>query len=189
MSTIVGIQGDGWCVMGADSRVIEDDRVYVTPKKAGKIISRPGYVIAIAGNWRPAQILAHQLQYPKPPTFTTIEALDGFVTSEFIPAMKDAYLDNGFTNEGEDATDAMLAINGTIYEIGSDWSWLRDVNNLYAIGSGSAYALGSLVSLTTLTGLTDIDDATTKAKLALEAACKFDPNTAKPLIIHQQVRK
>jgi ATP-dependent protease HslVU (ClpYQ) peptidase subunit len=79
----------------------------------------------------------------------------------------------------------MVVINGTIYEIGNDYSWARDESGIYAIGTGSSYALGSLLG-TMETRKRTLSTAKTLVRQALTIATKLDPNSAPPIYINVQ---
>ena len=49
-------------------------------------------------------------------------------------------------HQSEHGSVVMAAINGTIYVIDGDYSWLSDSFGVYAIGSGAQFALGSLAT-------------------------------------------
>ena len=49
MTTIAAIQGEGWAVVAYDSRVTEENRSYVLPKDAGKVVRNGGYIFGAAG--------------------------------------------------------------------------------------------------------------------------------------------
>ena len=185
MTTVVGIQGHNWAVVGADTRVVDDGRIFNLPAGAGKIVRKPDYIIALAGDFRPAQIFSHQTKYPKPPAFTTVDALDKFVTQKFLPAIKDTYREVGFVPLEDEGAELLVAIHGTIYDIGSDWSWARDKRGIYGVGSGSPYAIGAAAAL----GVPkNPNEGMAYAKQALSIACGYDNNSGEPLTIYQQVR-
>jgi hypothetical protein len=58
--------------------------------------------------------------------------------------------DNGYepdTIKDKDAGfDALICLNGIIYEVDQDYLWSRDDRGLYAVGSGGSLALGALAT-------------------------------------------
>jgi ATP-dependent protease HslVU (ClpYQ) peptidase subunit len=186
VTTVVGLQGPNWAVVGADTRIAEDSRIFSMPKGTGKIIRKEGYIVALAGDFRPAQIFAHQFDFPKPPAYTTVETLDKFMTVDFLPLVQEAYKEVGYEVKNvEEGTDLIVATQGTIYNIGADSTWARDRRGIYAIGTGSAYAIGAIAAF----GIPkSVDDAVSIVKQALHIATDYDSNSGQPVIIHQQVR-
>ena len=92
MTTIAAVQGDGWSVIGYDSRVSEEDgRSYILPKDNAKVFKNGHYIIGVAGDMRAINILAHVF---KPPTCTATTLgikLDKFMTAVFIPELKETF--------------------------------------------------------------------------------------------------
>ena len=186
MTTLAGIQGNGWCAIGADSRMVDSGQIYELPKDAGKIHKVNGYIIAIAGDFRVAQIMNHSFQWPKMPTFSSVEATDKFFTTELIPMWKAEYEDLGYTVDKDTESSVLVAVSGVIYAIDQDWSWGRDKRGLYAAGSGSDYALGRLDSFVKPK---NSDEAAAQIKAAIKTASKYDINTAEPIIVYTQESK
>ncbi len=185
MTTVVGVQGSNWAVIGADTRVVEDGRIFTTPTGAGKIVRKAEYIIGIAGDFRPAQIFAHSFKYPKPPAFTTLDALDRFVTQKLIPLIRESFKEQDFAPSEEDGVEIIVTLQGTIYTLGDDWAWARDKRGVYAIGSGGSYAIGALAAIGQPKSASE---GLAAAKLALSIAASYDNNTGEPYSIYQQVR-
>ena len=184
MSTVVGIQGDDWCVIGADSQVSENGRVYSSVRGTGKIVKRGPYFIATVGDFRPATILNYNLSLPKPPTKTTSYNLDKFVSTKIIPAIQASYTENNYTpTDKESGSDFLIAVCGQLYAISSDFSWTKDRRGYYAFGSGGDYALGAMATYQQPKSITK---ATLIARTALAVACEYDTESGEPLIIYSQ---
>ena len=145
MTTIVGIQGNGWSVLGSDSRSTSDagNMVHMaTPK----IVQNGPYLIAGAGSVRGCNILQYGWTPPKPRG-----DLDKFMTKYFIPSMRKVFLDNGYdikaeSQAAEHDSEFLVSVHGVIYPIFDDYSWERSADPYYVIGSGGKYALGALLA-------------------------------------------
>lgn len=145
MTTIVGVQGDGWAVLGSDSLSTSDvgSRVQMaTPK----VVQNGPYLIAGAGSVRGCNILQYGWTPPKPRG-----DLDKFMTKFFIPSMRKLFLENGYdikaeSQAAEHDSEFLVAVNGVIYPIYDDYSWERSADPYYVIGSGGKYALGALLA-------------------------------------------
>jgi ATP-dependent protease HslVU (ClpYQ) peptidase subunit len=79
----------------------------------------------------------------------------------------------------EHSSQILVVVNGTIYIIDGDYSWTSDKTGIYAIGTGSSYALGALYSLTNGKEMTSAK-ARSAINKALSIASKFDPYTGAP---------
>ena len=92
MTTLVAIQGDGWSVLGCDSRS-SDDSGRPIDMATNKIIENNGILIAGAGSGRGSNLLQFGWKAPKP---TAAQDLDTFMTQTFIPAMRKLFVDAGY---------------------------------------------------------------------------------------------
>jgi ATP-dependent protease HslVU (ClpYQ) peptidase subunit len=82
-----------------------------------------------------------------------------------------------------------MAINGVIYIIDSDYSWISDTSGLFAIGSGSQFALGAMHAIMPKGKIT-LPTARKVALKAIATAARFDPYTGAPYqTIVQEVDK
>ena len=78
MTTLVAIQGDGWSVIGCDSRASDDDGRYME-LATSKIINNSGVLIAVSGASRGGNITQFGWKPPKP---RATENLDIFMTKK-----------------------------------------------------------------------------------------------------------
>lgn len=145
MTTIVGVQGNGWAILGSDSRSTNDvgNMVHMA---TSKVVAVGPYLIAGAGSVRGCNILQYGWNPPKPRG-----DLDRFITRNFIPSMRKVFLDNGYdikaeSQAAEHDSEFLVAIHGVIYPIFDDYSWERSTDPYYVIGSGGKYALGALLA-------------------------------------------
>lgn len=192
MTTIVGIQGDGYALLCADSRIVQTDgdggNQMITTAAAGhsKICTKGKYLMGAAGDVRAINLIQHALNPPQPAASLRGRKLDEFITVKFIPALRDCFETNGFvvaSNDGRPApadadADVIIAVNGVIYAIGSGFSWFSDASGLYAVGTGSAYALAALTAV--IPKSPNVKQARSVALKAMSIAAKFDPNTGSP---------
>lgn len=148
MTTLAAIQGDGWAVIGCDSRASDDSGRYVEMSNS-KIIENNGVLIAGAGASRGSNILQFGWKAPKPKLG---QNLDEFMTKTFIPEMRKAFQDSGYEGKADEAAAEhdsifLVAVRGVIYPIYEDYSWDREARNVYYAGSGGDLALGALEAL------------------------------------------
>ncbi len=189
MTTLAAIQGDGWAVIGCDSRS-SDDSGRPMNLATHKIIENNGILIAGSGSSRGSNILQFGWKAPKP---TANESLDKFVTQKFIPQMRQVFIDAGYDmKEDGDAAEHdssfIIVVRGVIYPVFEDYSWDRDSRGIYYGGSGGDVALGVMEAL-------HIDKAKTPEQAekiirrAIEVACMWDIYTSAPIITKIQYAK
>lgn len=193
MTTIVAVQGPSWAVVGSDSRVTEDyGRTYTIAKGGSKVTRNRKYLLGAAGDMRALNILAYSFRPPDPQLYVD-SRLDKFITSDFVPALRDSFEKQGYTQHRPEIGPAvsgaqvLCVVNGSIYVIGEDYSWVRDVIGLYGMGSGGDFAVGVLHALLP-DGTKDINEAKTAIKTALGVASKLDSGSGPPFNLLVQNR-
>jgi ATP-dependent protease HslVU (ClpYQ) peptidase subunit len=146
MTAIVGIQGKGWAVIAADSMTTYDDKPYYA-KGMDKAVRKGDYVFAFAGD-AVAGNIAEFLWTP--PKIIKTMTLDAFMQVKVLPSLRDAMKEHGYepdaVKDPNAGFDALMCLNGVIYEIDEEYMWSRDDRGLYAVGSGGQLALGALAT-------------------------------------------
>jgi ATP-dependent protease HslVU (ClpYQ) peptidase subunit len=89
MTVIVGIQGNGWAVLAADSMTTYTERPYVA-KGYDKIVKVGEYLIAVAGDAIAGDILNNLWQ---PPKVIKTQDPDRFMMISVLPSMKQTLAD------------------------------------------------------------------------------------------------
>ena len=188
MTTIVGLQGDGFAVICVDSRISEVGRFGTLREGSTKVAVNGKYLLGAAGDVRAINILHYAFNPPAPPPNIKGRKLDEFITQKFIPALRECFESQGYaspdSNEekrhiAEHDSTILVVINGVIYIIDGDYAWSAEANGHYAIGSGSDYALGALTAILPYAKF-DIASARKAGMKALSIAAKFDPDTGAP---------
>lgn len=202
MTTIIGIQGESYAVLCSDSRITSvDDDGYVsmiqTMRSGSSKIAQVGsYAIGVAGDLRAINLVSHILQPPQPAPSLRGKKLDAFITSKFIPSLRDCFDSNGYSPPPKDSSDhvaehgsnLLLMVNATIYQIDHDYAWSSDSSGSYAIGTGCAYALGALNILCQKSPT--LPQAKNHALKAIATAAKYDPHTGHPYqVIVQEIKE
>lgn len=137
---------------------------------------------------RAINLLHHAFNPPAPTQKTKGEALDSFMATKFIPALRNCFDAHGYSMpDGKDGKEHMAqhsssviaVINAQIYLIDGDYSWISDASGIYATGSGSMYGLGALAALI---GNKVPTEAQAKKFIttALQIVAKHDPFTGPP---------
>lgn len=177
MTTIAAIQGDTWAVVAYDSRITEDSRMFTLPGRGGKVAQNGPYLLGAAGDLRAINLLHHVFRPPAPPAQERGEKLDKFMSSKFIPALKSCFDDAQYGEKGAQDSSVLAAVNGTVYEIGSNYEWCHDQRGIYAIGTGGAYALGALYQSNDGRKKKSLTIARSSLKSALAIAASLDVST------------
>jgi len=174
MTTIVGIQGQGWTVMAADSQ-ITDENSKIISSATPKIIEKSNIFIGLRGDARPGDIIAYNWTPPKISGDT-----QAWVVGKMIPSMMEAFDKYGYDYKDKDSEFSFLvSVKGKLFDIGSDLSISRSDYGVYAVGSGKDIALGSAYS--SYKHNQDMQHAIFVANQAVETACLFDIHTSKPI--------
>ena len=193
MTTIVAIQGDGFAMICCDSRISDVDnsgyisQVSTLREGTSKVALNGKYLLGAAGDLRAINILHHAFTQPPPPAGIKGKKLDQFFTVKFIPALRECFESQGYATPDKDEKMHMaehdslviVAVCGNVYVVDGDYSWLSDTSGVYALGSGSSYALGALTALIPKTALT-VQTAKKTALKAMSIASRFDPHTGSP---------
>lgn len=186
MTTIAAVQGENWSVVGYDSRVTEDNtRIYTLPKDSGKLVKNGSYLLGAAGDMRAVNLVNYVFKPPVVNPTSYGVRLDKFITTHFIPELKKCFEENSYSKDGEHESQLLVIVNGTIYEIGEDYSWAHDESGIYAVGSGAYYALGAIHSALESKKRT-LTTAKTIVRQALTIASRLDPSTGAPFSINVQ---
>ena len=181
MTTIIGVQSTEGCVIVSDSRVVADGKVYNHPNMV-KAIVNGNYIIGGAGDYRALQVVLHGWTPPLV-TAKAKQNLYEFVINKVAPSLKSTLTEAGieFTKSSDDDSSKfelslLIGINGSLFEIDSDFSVAMNKDGLYGIGSGGDYALGALYA-----GVGAIE--------AMEVAAINNNGTAAPFHILEQYIK
>lgn len=192
MTTIVAVQGPSWAVVGFDSRVTEEGgRSYTLGRGSAKVVKNGQYLLGAAGDVRAINILAYAFQPPKALDLTGIR-LDRFMTSKFVPALRECFEDHGYAakeskEQAQHGSTVLAIVNGQIYEIDEDYAWVRDTTGIYSFGSGGDYAIGAMYAKSgdDIAGL-NMADVQKLIRESLHIAAKLDIGSGPPFHILSQ---
>ena len=186
MTTIAAVQGRDWAVLAYDSQVTEDNgRSYVLASDNGKVCENGPYLMGAAGDLRAVNILSHNFHPPDPAEHSGID-LDKFMATKFVPAMKKCFDINFYGKDNEHGSLIMVVVNAVIYEVGGAYDIVRDETGLYALGTGSPYALGAMYQFDADNSRT-MKNARTMSKSGVEIACRLDPASSGP--VHMKIQR
>lgn len=203
MTTIVGIQGEGFSLVCSDSRISDvDDTGYVSQimtlrEGNSKVAVNGKYLFGAAGDMRAINILHHAFNPPTPMNLKG-KKLDEFITVKFIPALRECFENQGYAvpeshedkrHIAEQDSTIIVVVNGTIYVVDGDYSWYSDANGIYVLGTGSPYSLGALQAMIGNKKVKTPYQARTMALKALAIAARNDPHTGPPFQTYVQEQK
>jgi ATP-dependent protease HslVU (ClpYQ) peptidase subunit len=192
MTTIIAVQGQEWAVVGFDSRVTEEGgRSYTLGRGSAKVVKNGQYLLGAAGDVRAINILAYAFQPPKALDLTGIR-LDRFMTSKFVPALRECFEDHGYAvkeskEQAQHGSTVLAIVNGQIYEIDEDYAWVRDMTGIYSFGSGGDYAIGAMYTKSggEISNL-NMPDVQKLIRDSLHIAAKLDIGSGPPFHILSQ---
>ena len=181
MTTIVGVQGEGFALLAADSQITDGDRKIIS-LSTPKIVKIGKYLLGVSGDCRPGDILTFNW---KPPIYTGTDPV-AFMGKKVIPSMLEAFKNNGYDHNKEGVSFSyLLAFGGHIFEIADDFSMSQCHNGIYNIGSGGIYAVGYLSGVADAV-IKDVKSAKRHALKALEISASLDINTCAPFQVEVQ---
>ena len=196
MTTIAGVQGDGWAVVASDSKIVSVDdagTVFGTSllsDENGKVAQNGRYLLGAAGDVRSINLIHHAFRPPVPDRLLEGAKLDQFITRRFIPSLRKLFDDHGYSSQAnkkaEHDSTIIAVVNATIYVIENDYAWAPDNQGIYAIGSGAQYALGAIHAFSYGKTFKSVAEAERALSKSVEIAARFDPNTGSPVRINIQ---
>lgn len=179
MTTIIAVQKKGYVILGSDSQV-----TYGSSKssiKEGKIRSNGKYTFGISG----LAAFIDEVQHADLPVPESGQDLRRFVYTELAPAFKK--IEEGLLTKFDVpkehwdhySSSALVVIHGTVFHISGGIANSPSGSGVYAIGSGTDYAVGSLGNVK--------NPRERDVRNALLAASKNDVGSAGPFIVKKVV--
>ena len=193
MTTVTALQGKGWAAIACDSRVTLEARPWMLPKETCKVVKNGPYLIGVTGYLRCIPLIEYSFSPTIPDAFLSVKELDRFMTTVFIPELRDFLKETSLNMKEEEdifVPSILVLVNGVVYDIDSIFTWSRDPSCIYAEGSGEDYARGSLFSL--INGNVadlEIADAKRIMKEAITNTAKLDLHTGGPVHTFVQLSK
>ena len=178
MTTIIGVEYANRCVVLGDSRVVGDSKIYSHPDMV-KVITNGNYLVGVAGDVRALQVVLHTW---KPPAFLAKDRTNifQFMVNKVAPSLKQLLTDAGLLDSKSPDKDfeinIIVGLNGSLFEIDSDFAVSRSESGYYGIGTGGDYALGALYAGAT-------------PEQAASIAALNDSKTAEPFVLETQYKK
>ena len=165
MTTIVGVETKNGFIIAADSQTTEGERAYIS-KDIKKITEVGDYVMAGAGLSRFCDVITYGWE---PPVYDGTE-LYRFMVNKFIPSMRKAHEETGYTPKEDDGAVFIVGLENKLFYVCEDYSVLRTDTKTYGIGTGANWAVGALLAGATI-------------PQAMKIAIKLDINSGAPIQI------
>lgn len=171
MTCIVALKHDGKVWMGADSAGVGG--YSLTVRKDRKIHRVGPMLIGFTTSFRMGQLLGYKLAIP--PHHSDVDT-DRYMVTSFVDAVRSTLKDGGWAmkdKEQEQGGTFLVAYQGRIFEIHSDFQVGEPELDFSACGCGEDIAKGSLYS-------TVGDGAEDRIRVALQAAQEFSAGVREP---------
>ena len=177
MTCIVGLKHDGKVYIGADS--VGSDGYTNTLMKSPKVFVLPnGMVIGYTTSFRFGQLLEYNLGN-KLADAGGGESDMQYMVTVFVEEVRNVLKDGGFStinNNVEEGGNLLVAYNGNLYELHTDFCILEYLSDWAACGSGATYAYGAFYA-------TQGQDPVSRVRMALKAGMYYSPSVQSPFHI------
>jgi len=178
VTAIVGLVHDRKVYIGGRSIPEHAGMVHINAR--AKVIQLNGMLIGTAGSPRYRQIIQHHMTGLRKPT--PDESMLRYLAVEFIPALRQALRENGFskTDAGQENSEysaMLIGYQGQLFRIECDFSILQWERDFDAIGSANSIAFGAMAALSPRLA------PEKRITRVLEIAAKFDPYVCPPFVI------
>lgn len=180
MTAIAGLVDNGKIYMGGDSA--GSAGYFLQTRRDPKVFVTGDYIIGFTSSFRMGDLLRYSFKPPKAPAGP---ALDHFMRTKFIDALRKCLKDGGYaskTNETESAGTFLVGIAGRLFKVENDYQVAESADDYDACGSGQTAVLAAFYALNE--SLTLRPQA--RVRIALEAAAKFNSGVRGPFTVEYQ---
>jgi ATP-dependent protease HslVU (ClpYQ) peptidase subunit len=144
MTCIVGLIDNGDVYLGGDAAGVAG--LDVTVRADRKVVRNGEFLFGFTTSFRMGQLLGFRLQ---PPVRQPDADIFQFMVVDFIDAVRACLKDGGYAqrvNDIESGGNFLVAYQGRLFQIGSDYQVGEVPHGFDAVGCGANFALGSLAS-------------------------------------------
>ncbi len=176
MTCIVGLVDGNDVWMGGDSAGVSG--LDITVRSDSKVFHNGEFLIGFTNSFRMGQLLACRLE---PPARRDGQDLFRYMVTDFVDSVRLCFKDGGWaqcSNDVETGGTFMVAHEGRLFTIQSDYQVSETARGYNAIGCGADYALGSLASTASL-------PPEGRVRKALECAELFNGGVRAPFTIQR----
>ena len=145
MTTIVAVKTDDKVTFAWDSQITWRGRAMNSADSAGKVFRNGPVVFGVSGRSRTSDILKH-MSIPDRKEYAPDYDTETWIVTELVPhIIKELDKVKFFENSTADSeSHVILAVDNLVGYLSTDLAWVTDETGIYAVGSGSAYAIGAL---------------------------------------------
>lgn len=143
MTTICGIETDRGVLLGGDSRIgVGEGFGFISDAPKVWRVNGGGIVVGCTGTIRILQSIKYFFTVEKMPKDYEIEE---YLATDFVNAVREAFKAGG-VNNGDDEWSMLIGVQDKLYCMDAGMGITRSHLGFFAIGSGSDFALGSLLT-------------------------------------------
>lgn len=158
MTTIIGVEYEDHCTLMADSRTTDSEGRIYSHASVTKLNRRGDFIIGGSGEASPCDIAQH-LWVPPKLTSRDKKDLVHFMITKAMPSLRKCLVQHGYNfneSSSEMRFQLLIAVGGYIFDVDQELVASRNDPGIYAVGSGSSYALGALHAGADIQGAMDI---------------------------------
>ncbi|AZO34188.1 MAG: hypothetical protein EOS76_01490 [Mesorhizobium sp.] len=174
MTCIVGLVSGKEVLIGGDSAGVS--RLDLIVRSDSKVFRNGPFVIGFTTSFRMGQLLAHSFT---PPVRRTDQDVYAFMVTDFVNEVRACLKNGGYAvrvNEAEKGGDFLVAYEGRLFVISSDYQVGENMDGIAACGCGAQIALGAMFA-------TPKVNPKERVILALQAAENFSAGVRGPFLI------
>jgi len=164
MTCVVALHHEGKVYLGADSSAVENGGI--STRIEPKIFKKGKFLMGYCNSFRFGQVVEYYFNPPKSKSSNIME----YMVCQFVPELISV---TKYHDVEENTSSLIIAYEGKIFYIDSDWQVGWDTTDYHAIGSGADVAMGSLYS-------TEGQQPLERLRIALEASEKFSTTVSRP---------
>jgi hypothetical protein len=123
MTTIIGIQAPDYALICSDSRISTIDeggfasQITTLGSNTAKVAENGRYLLGAAGDMRAINILHHAFIPPVVPAGTTGKKLDNFITTKYVPALRECFEKQGYASPDNDSATHIAQHSSTVLTV------------------------------------------------------------------------
>lgn len=177
MTCIVGLVHKSTVYLGGDSAGVRGSDL--TPRRDEKVFVKGPFIYGFAGSFRLGQILRYKFDPPAQDANLDDHA---YLATDYLDTLRQMLERNGFLRKDNEVVSTggifLVGYRRNLYAVEHDFQVAEFIDEHFAIGSGSSYALGSLYTTKDL-------DLPPKERLshALVAAGRYCTDVCAPYVV------
>jgi ATP-dependent protease HslVU (ClpYQ) peptidase subunit len=185
MTTICGIETDKGVILGADTWISVMDASVGFTTEYEKVWKQGDFVLGMSGSLRMHQAVRFNLLIPD--VEKDEELFEAWLCTDLVDAVRKA-LDQGGMSNGDEEWCLLFGYKNRLYCLDGSMAVFRSPLGFFAIGSGSEWALGSLLTTASINQWSEsVSPSTlltpeTRLAFALATTANYDLGTNAPFI-------